>query len=638
MENRFGIKDLFLFLLIGTLIVIVIVAMRQFDRQYDHVRTIKTQNDQLASEVARIRRQVSDLASGGVTLSAPRTGNADGGAATTRPAASAGGATPGTDAFTHIKAAEQKEGFARGGWMIDNFGTKVGRLTPLISTDVYQKWVQYQVMESLAVRDPYSLEWVPRVARRWDISDDGLTMVFHLRDDVTFSDGHPLTADDVVFSFDWVRNEEVNAPRERAYMTQLKQVRKVNDHTVEFTFTEPYFKNFETAASLDILPKHFYSKFTPSQFNERVGLLLGSGPYMLDNPENWSPGNGVTLIRNPRYWGVPATFDRITFHEIQEEAANMVMYGNQEHDIIRCTPEMYVKLIADSRIMGFSNNFEVVSPYNGYSYIGWNQLRKKDGRDVATPFADKRVRQAMTMLIDRERMAKEIYLGYATVASGPFAPNGPQSDPEVKPWPYDPERAKKMLADAGFQDRDGDGVIESADGKPLRVVLTYPGGQEIYEKIVLFLRDNLARGGVVLEGERLDWPVLVNKLNQGDFDAIVLGWSSVPESDAYQVFHSSQIAGQGDNRTSYRSAEIDKAIDSARKTMDTQQRMQHWNEVHRILHEDQPYTFLFNRPALRLFNKRLHNVESSKVGLNFEYLNGGMIPWYIPNEKQARMQ
>ncbi|MCS7034118.1 MAG: ABC transporter substrate-binding protein, partial [Phycisphaerae bacterium] len=500
-EKNFGVKDFFILLVMSILIVLIVLAMRQFDRQYEHVLTIKQQNDQLAAEVARVRRQVAEMAAGGVTPGGgPRGASGDnsgvpadagaaqrgdgkegpsGGPAGGSSSGGASSAQPAVDCFTHLRAAERLPNFARGGWFIDNFGTKVGRLTPLISTDVYQSWVENQVMESLAVRDPYSLEFVPRVARRWEISPDGLTVTFYLRDDVTFSDGQPLTAEDVVFTVNWIRNPEVNAPRARAYMTQFKDVTAINDHTVRFTFSEPYFKNFETAATINIMPRHFYSRFTPNQFNERVGLLMGSGPYMLENPETWTPGNGVTLLRNPRYWGVEPTFDRIVFNEIQEESAEMVRYGNQQHDVIRCTPEVFERLTRDQRIMGFSNKFRYTTPYGGYSYIGWNQRRKIDGRDTPTPFADTRVRRAMTMLIDRERMAREIYLGYATVASGPFAPNGPQSNPEIKPWPYDEAAARALLEEAGFADRNRDGVIEGSDGKPLRFVLSYPGGAEI---------------------------------------------------------------------------------------------------------------------------------------------------------------
>jgi peptide/nickel transport system substrate-binding protein len=148
------------------------------------------------------------------------------------------------------------------------------------------------------------------------------------------------------------------------------------------------------------------------------------------------------------------------------------------------------------------------------------------------------------------------------------------------------------------------------------------------------MKDNFARGGIIMEPERTDWPVLVQKLNQSNFEAVTLGWSSVPESDPYQVFHSDNIKDQGDNRTSYSNPELDKVIELGRTTMDRDKRMQEWHKVHRILHEDQPYTFMFNRKALRLFNERVHNVQESKLGLNYEHLNGGVMPWFIPKDQQ----
>jgi peptide/nickel transport system substrate-binding protein len=542
----------------------------------------------------------------------------------------------GGDTFTHLRRAEQMPGFARGEWYIENFGLKVGKLTPLLATDIYQKWVEYQVMESLATRDPYTLEFVPRLARSWSISDDGLTMTFSLRRDVTFSDGSPLTSEDVKFTFDFIRNPDVNAARERSYLTMLKDVQTPDPFTVVFTFTEPYFRNFETVASASVMSKAFYGQYAVQQFNDSVGLLFGSGPYRLETPDGWSPGTPVVLYRNDRYWGPAGTFERIYFQEIREESAQMVMYGNREHDSIFCTPEMYDRLREDARVMAFSKAMKYDSPYRGYSYIGWNQQRRVEGEPRPTAFADARVRRAMTMLLDRERLAREIFRGYARAASGPFTPGGPQADPDVKPLPFDPDAARALLAEAGFADRDGDGIIEGPDGSPLRFTLLYPSGSELYEKLVLFFRDAYARAGIVMELDSQDWPVLVDRLNKSDFDAVTLGWSSTPESDPYQIFHSSQIGDEGDNRTFYRNAELDTLIDRARRTLDREQRMQMWQQVHRILHEDQPYTFLINRPYLRLMHERIQNVEPSGVGLNFEYLNGGVMPWYVPADRQVR--
>jgi len=636
MENRFTIKDFFLYVLILGLILTALLAMWQFDRQYKEIIKIKQLVNDQTSDLMAIKRQ---LAKG--VVARPTAGSDTN--SSTQPSALADGSSAATADlselyFKYMTEAEAKPDFARGDWYIDNFGTKIGKLTPFLATDVYQRYVELLVMDSLAGRDPYTLDYVPKAASHWEISPDGLTMRFYLRPEVVFSDGVPMTADDVLFTCDWVRNKEIDAARERAYLTMLKDVKKLDSHTVEFTFSEPYYLNFGTVAGMPILAKHFFSKYTPSQFNEKVGLMFGSGAYKLEDPVNWTPGTLVELVRNDRYWGVPPTFNKIVFREIQEEAAQMVMYGNMETDSQLCTPEMFEKLKADQRVMSFSNTYEYPSPYRGYSYIGWNQQRQAGGAKKPTAFADKRVRQAMTMLIDRPRIVKDIYLGYGTVASGPFAPKGPQSDPSVQPWPYDPERARKLLAEAGYIDRDGDGVVDGPDGKPLRFTLLYPSGADIYEKLVRFIKDNLAKGGVVMDLDRQDWPVLVDKLNKSDFDAAILGWSSVPESDPYQVFHSSQISDSGDNRTSYVNPELDKTIDEARRTMDTPARMKLWNKVHRTLHEDQPYTFLTNRPYLRFMHNRIKNVEKSNVGLNYEYLNGGTIPWFVPTNEQRYTQ
>jgi len=616
MENRFGIKDFLLFLVLAILIGMVGLAMVMFDRQYEEIQAIKKQSGEMTSDMVAIRRQ---LAQGVVTA---------GGAGEAR------GKTEDLEVFKYVVEAQKKPDFVRGDWLIDNFGTKIGRLTPVVSTDVYQTIIEGRVMEGLVTRDPQTLKFVPVLAESWEVSKDGLTMVFKVRKGVTFSDGGALTADDVVFTLNWVMNKDVNAPRARAYLEKLVEVKATGPYEVMFRFSEPYFLNFATVAEASVMPKHFYSRFKPQEFNERTGLLMGTGPYKLADPENWSPGKPIELVRNDRYWGVPPAFERLVFREVEDESASMVMFGNGELDIFGCVPEQYEKLLKDERILKMSQHLKYHNPLSGYGYIGWNQQRKVGGQVVETAFADARVRRAMTLLIDRERMAKEIYLGYATVASGPFDPMSPQSNPEIKPWPYDEVKGKALLAEAGFRDVSGDGVIEGPDGKPFSFKLTYPSGSATYERMVLFVKDGLARAGIKMELEPLDWPVMLDKLKKSEFDACALGWAGVVESDAYQIFHSSQMAGEADNRTHYVNKKLDAVIEEARRTIDDEKRMKLWHEVHRILHEDQPYTFMFNRLALVFLNGRLANVGQTKLGLNYVRISALPIPWYVPKGAQ----
>lgn len=650
MENRFGVKDLILYVFVTLLLILVLLAMKQFDRQFKEVQEIKRQNNDLTRDIVAIQRK---LESGIIT-----SGSA--GAAEQAPEKLA--------TFAPLVAAQAMSGYAPGDWLIDNFGTKLGRVTPLVASDLYQQWVESKVMDSLLVRSAADLEFQPLLATSWEVKDNteqwkkyvqplkakglapdkiseevrkdpkaplAMEISFKLRRGVQFSDGTPFTSDDVVFTFEWIMNEAVNAPRARSYFGGLKKVEALGPYEVTFKFADPYFQLLDLIGSTAIMSKKFYSRFTPQQFNDHIGLMIGTGPYKLQNPESWNPGKGVELVRNERYWGVPPALDRLIWREIEDESAEMVMLGNGELDILACLPEQYEKLLKDQRVMKMARPFKYENPLGGYTYIGWNQRKKIDeGKEVATPFADKRVRQAMTMLVDRERIVKDVYLGYARTASGPFNPDTPQADPSIKPWPFDETKAKSVLAELGFKDKNNDGVLEGPDGKPFSFKLSFPSGSATTQRVVLFLKDSFARAGIVLEPDPLDWPVLLDRLKQSRFDACMLGWGGVIETDPYQIFHSSQIAGQADNRTHYSNPDLDKAIEEARQTLNDDERMKLWHKVHQILHEDQPYTYLHNRTALVFINGRFQNVEKSKLGLNYVRLMPNPIPWFVPKPQQ----
>ena len=459
MEKRFTFKDFFLFAFLSLLFITLLLAMYMVDRQWREMDAMQSVMKEQAEDIRSLRGLVNGLDQ-----------RLRSGQVISKAAGAQGDEV--LPAFQRAFAATRMPGFARGDWLVNSFGTGLKTITPLISSDAYAAEVQSYVQESLLTRDPESLEWLGMVARDWQVSEDGLTFTFQLRDDVKFSDGEPLTADDVVFTFEFIQNPAIAAPRERAIYDKIDSVTATGPYKVVFKFKEPYFNSLALAGGMAIMPRHFYEPYLkdPETFNQSKGLLLGSGPYRLLDPKGWTPDQGlVELQRNPRYWGLQPSFDRLLWKVIQNDAARLTTFRNGEIDAYGARPREYQTLLDDDTLMERTQRFEYMSPTAGYSYIGWNQGR--NGKP--TRFADKRVRQAMTYLTDRQRVIDEIMLGYAEVAVSPFNPRSKQHDPDLDARQFNLDKAKQLLKEAGFADRDDDGVLEGPDGKPFEFELVF---------------------------------------------------------------------------------------------------------------------------------------------------------------------
>ena len=617
MEKRFTFKDFSLFVCLGLLFVTLLLSMYMVDRQWAEMARIQSILREQAEDIHALR---------GLSNGADQRVRADVGGAQ--------GDSRVALAFERGRQAEQLPGYKRGDWLVSSFGTGLKTITPLVSTDAYASEVHSYILESLLTRDPETLEWLGLIAKSWQVSEDGLTFTFQLREDVKFSDGVALTADDVAFTFAFIQTPEITAPRERAVYDKIASVTATGLYEVVFQFKEPYYDSLAMAGGISILPRHFYEPYlkTPEKFNQSKGLLLGSGPYRLADPKGWTPDQGlVELQRNPRYWGPQPSFDRLLWKVIQNDAARLTTFRNGEIDAYGASPREYQTLREDKGLSARTQQFEYMSPTAGYSYIGWNQQRS----GKSTRFADKRVRQAMTYLTDIKRINDEIMLGYAEAAVSPFSPRSKQHDVALVARGFDLEKARQLLKDAGFADRNRDGVLEDAQGKPFEFELVFFQDNEDTKRIVLFLKDLYARAGIVLVPKPTEWSVMLDLINRRDFEAITLGWTSGVETDIYQIFHSKQIEGGGDNFVHYKNSALDQLIDQARGTVDEAKRMPLWQQAERIMYEDQPYTFLMRRQSLVFIDKRIHNLQITKLGLNM-----GAVPVeiFVPEGQQKYKQ
>lgn len=622
MERQFTAKDFFFASLLAVILIVVLIAMYQVDRQWNKMAEMTRALDEQAQDLRELRgfaKSLDQQLRQGVTVA----GSGGSGAA-----ADAAGVPK---AFQRAYAVTQRPDYAEGDWIVQAFGTGLKTITPLVSSDAYASDVQNYVQESLLTRDPDTLDWQGLIAKSWTVSDDGLRFVFQLRNDVTFSDGKPLTAHDVAFTFAFTMDAAIAAPRARAYFDKIASVTATSDFEVVFQFKEPYFDALSLAGGMAVMPKHFYEPYLkePNTFNESKGLLLGSGPYRLKDPSSWTPDLGmVELETNPRYWGVvKPPYKRLLWKIIQNDSARLTTYRNGQIDNYSARPVEYQKLLDDPELIAQSQRFEYMSPVAGYSYIGWNQAR--DGK--ATRFADVRVRRAMTLLTDQQRIIKDIFLGYGEPAISPFQSWSKQHDPQLQPQMFDLDKAQALLKEAGYDDRDGDGVLENAAGEPFKFELVYFQDNEDSKRMVLLLKDLFARAKVQLEPKPTEWAVMLDLIKKKDFDAITLGWTSGIETDIYQMFHSSQTVVDGDNFINYKNEKLDKLIEQARATVDDSKRMPLWQECERIMVEDQPYTFLLRRKSLVFIDKRFQNMLITKTGLNF---SGLPVEHYVPKAAQ----
>lgn len=632
MKKSSSTKDIIIFSFLTLIIILIILSMYQRDREWTKLSSMERALSEQSRDVSNLRGSLNAVQKKleslqvqpqtALTLDTPDTQKSQ----------ESGGVSL---AFKRAKIATEQADYAQGDWSVSALTGGIKTITPLVSADATASNIQSYVLEALITRDPDTLEWTGLIARDWNISDDGLVINFNLRNDVYFSDGEAVDSADVVFSFDFIMNEKIQAPRHRAYLEKIKSVTADGPHKVTFTFKEPYFEAFELAGTLQVMPEHFYKEYleTPQVFNDSKGLLMGTGPYQLADPKGWTPDNGnVELVRNNRYWGdVQPTYDRILWRVIENASARLTTYRNGDIDTYGARPIEYEKLKEDKQITDKSHRFEFMPPVVGYSYIGWNQER--DGKP--TKFADKRVRQAMTYLIDRDRVNRDIFLGYAETAISPFSPRSKQHDPKLKPRPYDLEKGIALLKEAGYEDRDNNGVLENEAGEPFEVEVTYFQGNEDTQRMILLIKDLFAKAGVKLIPSPQEWPVMLELLDKKDYEAITLGWTSGIETDIFQMFHGSQAKTNGDNFINYKNPELDKLIDEARVTVDPEKRMPLWQQAEAVMYEDQPYTFLFRRKSLAFIDKRLQNLKLTKLGLNRSFLP---LEVYVPKTMQKYTQ
>ena len=524
--------------------------------------------------------------------------------------------------------ADLPEDFAPGDELIYVWPSDAQKLVPLVATDAYSRRVfwytlEYLVNFNLDAPFPYT----PGLARAWQVTDEGMTLTFHINEKARWWDGTPVTAEDVVFTWDSIMNEKMDTAHLRSYIADnVESWEAIGERTVQFRMKQPYFDAVGICGNLvTIIPKHVYGDYDAETWSKDLqDVCRGSGPFIL---EEWKKNEAIILVRNENYWGPKPSIDRMTIRIIQNDLPALQEFKAENVDVFAPTGEQWIANKDSEWVRDRSvTTRQYYTPRGGYLYIGYN-LRKPH-------FADKRTRQALTMLIDRQAFIDSVYEGQGRIITGPFFILSDQYDKTIEPWPFDPERAQSLLREVGWEDTDGDGIIDKdldGDGKrdPFEVTYLVPSGGSTGEKIQRFVQEAFLVGGIKVNLDQLEWSVFLERVDTRQYDMVTLSWTGSPESDPHQIWHSDSEPNRGSNHVGFINEEADRAIERARGELDYDTRMALWHKFHRILHEEQPYTFITARPARYFAHERFRNVMPRDYRPYFP-------EWYAPAAEQLR--
>ena len=538
-----------------------------------------------------------------------------------------------------------------GDWAIVQYDSEPEGLNWVTATTASASRIAYgmngsHIYETLLQYDPKDWSYTkPLLAESYpEISADHLTYTFTIRDGVKWHDGTPFSVDDVMFSIKAVMFPLIDSASKRGYFAGLTDVTTPEPRKIQFKMSKPNFLDIVTLGSdiLPIIPKHVFDPdglLDNLTYQDMVGpkgradanakafaesfaknpadrAPVGTGPYKF---ERWDTGKEIVVSRNEDYWGQKPYIDKVVYRVITDRTAALTALKSGDVDFIpRLLPIQYAQQTSGQQFEGQFT--KTMYPTTQYSYIAWNSERPF--------FRDKRVRQALTMLIDRRQIIETLRYGLAMPTESHFNPNSLDYNKNLKPIPYDPVRAMQLLDEAGWKDTNGDGVRDK-DGIPFRFEFLGSAGSVFTQQLLPVLRESFRKAGIDMTERLIEFTVQVENLRDHKFDASSLLWVSPLIGDPYQIWHSSSIANRGSNYVSFRSAEADRLIEEARTEFDPEKRRQLYWRWQEIIYDEHPYTFLFVPNDAFAYHKRLQNVKVYPPDPAYDLLE-----WYVPAGSQ----
>lgn len=429
-------------------------------------------------------------------------------------------------------------------------------------------------------------------------------ILFNLRRGVRWHDGKPFTSRDVKFTYEAIMNPQNRSPRTSDF-EPVKSVEMINEWTVKVTYKR-LFSPAIYSWMIGIIPQHLLSEEKlrdeaiergkdPSSFTIRDSGFnrnpLGVGPFKF---KEWKSDQHIRLIRNEDYWEGPPHFSEYVFRIIPDMLVQEMEFYAGALDNYSARAHQVVRLRKDERFQHFSGLSW------GFTYIGYNMRREI--------FKDRRAREALTLAINIPEIIEHLLYGQAEPITGPFPKRSDYYHKEVQPRPYDPEEAARILKELGWT-RNNEGWLEK-EGQLFQFTLITNAGNPYREALLTIVQNFWRKLGIKVTTDRIEWSVFLERINKRDFDALILGWSLGINPDLYQIWHSSQAEPYKLNFVGFHNPRADELIIKIREEYDRKRQIEYTHELHRIIYEDQPYTFLYAGKWTALLDERIVLLET----------------------------
>ncbi len=465
-------------------------------------------------------------------------------------------------------------------------------------TDRNADTLAVQITDSLVQYDS-QLVFVPRLAESWSFSDDHRSVTFKLRPGVRWHDGQELTSADVAFTLQLVRRPEVENRTYAPLFADMESVTTPDPLTVvvRFSRADP---DILDAFRVPIVPAHRIDLDGDFLTGEFARHPIGCGPFRF---VSYRPGEEIVLEANDDYWDGRPFIDRLVFRIFPEHATAYQAMLKGDLDTMVAVPELYRQALeADTagRLAGLVF----------YRLSVWQIIWNLDGSNPF--FDDVRVRKAMILATDRDSFNRSVVHGLGRLPASIYHQELPWHDPDLLPLPYDPDAARELLEQAGWLDRDGDGVRERSGRELEFTLMIIASSQKLNDHMAAWLQQSWAEVGARVQIEKLEWLQFRERRNSHQFMAAMGGVGLTTNPGMYPLYHSEAVDQMNYGR--FADAEVDHLIESSRRIFDPAERQRSVRQLERRLFELQPAAWLFNFPSPLLHDRRLQGIRTSPVG------------------------